>query len=356
MTAAWKWAAAVPLVHSSTAGRPVATPRPRATNDADRSSWWTWRRIAGSAANANAKGVDREPGATTASVTPARTHSSTRVAQKVAAVVTGTTHSLADMGPAGEAGARIHVEVVGAGEPRLVLVHGFTQTGRSWRAVADDLATDHEVALVDAPGHGGSSAVRAGLSEGARAIVDAAGAGIYVGYSMGARYALNAALARPDAVQGVVLLGVNPGIEDPVERAARCANDEGLARRVESEGVDAFLQFWLAQALFASLPVSDAEIDERRRNTVAGLAASLRHAGTGAEPDVWGEVGGLAMPVLVLAGGDDAKFRAIGERLALAIGANARFAVVPGAGHAAHLEQPEVFLRFLREWLANPAN
>ncbi len=256
------------------------------------------------------------------------------------------------MGPAGEAGARIHVEGVGAGQPRLVLVHGFTQTARSWRALADDLAADHEVALVDAPGHGGSSAVRAGLREGARAIVDAAGAGIYVGYSMGARYALSAALARPDAVGGLVLLGVNPGIEDPNERAARCANDEQLAQRLERDGVAAFLRFWLAQPMFASLPVSQADADDRRRNTAAGLASSLRQAGTGAEADVWGEVSRLTMPVLVLAGGDDAKFRAIGERLAPAIGANARFAVVPGAGHAAHLEQPATFLRLVREWLA----
>src|SRR5215213_6847391 len=153
MTAAWKWAAAVPLVHSRMAGRPVARPRPRATKDAERSSWWTCRRRAGSAANARASGVEREPGATTASVTPARTHSSTRVAQNVAAVVTGTTHSLADMAPEGEAPAAIHTERRGAGAS-LVLVHGFTQTGRSWEPIAADLAIDHQVVVVDAPGHG----------------------------------------------------------------------------------------------------------------------------------------------------------------------------------------------------------
>jgi 2-succinyl-6-hydroxy-2,4-cyclohexadiene-1-carboxylate synthase len=294
--------------------------------------------------------VDRDPGATTASVTPARTHSSTSVAQNVAAVVTGTAHSLADMGPAGEAPAAIHVARRGAG-PRLVLVHGFTQTGRSWSSIAADLAADHEVVTVDAPGHGDSGPAHGGLRAGAEAIVAAAGPGIYVGYSMGARYVLGAVLARPDAVRAAVLLGANPGIEAPGERAARRASDEALAASIEAGGVEAFLERWLAQPLFASLPPSAADRADRRRNTAAGLAASLRVAGTGAEPDVWAEVGRIGQPVLVLAGGDDTKFVAIGRRLAAAVGANARFETVPGAGHAAHLEQPAAFLAIVRAWL-----
>ena len=243
-------------------------------------------------------------------------------------MVTGTAHSLADMGPAGEAPAALATAARGAGSPRLVLVHGFTQTGRSWDPVAADLAVDHLV--VDAPGHGGSGAVRLGLTDGARAIATAGGAGVYIGYSMGARYVLRAALACPEAVHGAVLLGANPGIEHAAERAARQASDEALAARLEAGGV----------------------VADRRRNTAEGLASSLRLAGTGAEPDAWAEVVRLAMPVLVLAGADDAKFAGIGERLATAIGANARFAVVPGAGHAAHLEQPAAFLAIVRAWLA----
>jgi pimeloyl-ACP methyl ester carboxylesterase len=54
----------------------------------------------------------------------------------------------------------------------------------------------------------------------------------------------------------------------------------------------------------------------------------------------------------VLAGEHDAKFRALGERLAAAIGPSATFDVVPGAGHTAHLEQPAAFLRLVRPWLA----
>ena len=54
----------------------------------------------------------------------------------------------------------------------------------------------------------------------------------------------------------------------------------------------------------------------------------------------------------MVAGERDAKFAAIGERMATAIGANASLALVPDAGHTAHLEQPEAFLSILRPWLA----
>ena len=57
---------------------------------AERSSWCTWTRSRPSAASPRASGVERDPGATTASVTPDLTHSSTTVAAHVAAVVTGT--------------------------------------------------------------------------------------------------------------------------------------------------------------------------------------------------------------------------------------------------------------------------
>ena len=87
ITAAWKWAAAVPLVQVTIAGWPVASEWPRAAKPAERSSWKTDSRIRRSAANASASGVEREPGAANAAVTPPRTHSSTSVAQKVAAVV-----------------------------------------------------------------------------------------------------------------------------------------------------------------------------------------------------------------------------------------------------------------------------
>ena len=90
------------------------------------------------------------------------------------------------------------------------------------------------------------------------------------------------------------------------------------------------------------------------QNTASGLAASLRLAGTGAQDNLWDRLGELTMPVLVMAGEDDAKFTDIGRRMVDSIGENAAFATVPNAGHAAHLEQPSAVLAIVREWLGKP--
>lgn len=245
----------------------------------------------------------------------------------------------------------LHAEREGSGPP-IVLVHGFTQTGRCWGPEAADLATDHEVIRVDAPGHGGSAAILAGLRTGGRLIADQGGEATYVGYSMGARFCLHLALSNPELVRGLVLIGGTAGIEDPAERAERRAQDVRTAARIREEGLEAFLDAWLTQPLFARLPAEAAHRAERLENTVDGLVSSLEQAGTGSQDPSWHKLSTLAMPVLVVAGSLDEKFAALGARMADAIGANATLALVPDAGHAAHLEQPAAFLSILRPWLA----
>ncbi len=233
-----------------------------------------------------------------------------------------------------------------------MLVHGFTQTGRSWEPVAAGLAAQHEVVLVDAPGHGRSAAVRTGLWDGAALLGEVGGRAAYVGYSMGARLALHLALADPQRVERLVLLGATAGIDDAAERAARRCADEALAARIEADGVDAFLRAWLAQPLFSGLAPEVAGLEARLANTAEGLASSLRLAGTGTvDPPLWDRLGELAMPVLVLAGEHDPKFAALGQRLADGTGTNASFVTVPGTGHAAHLERPDAFLNLVEPFL-----
>jgi 2-succinyl-6-hydroxy-2,4-cyclohexadiene-1-carboxylate synthase len=245
----------------------------------------------------------------------------------------------------------LHAEVDGRG-PRLVLVHGFAQNRNCWGPVAADLARDHEVVRVDAPGHGQSSSFHAGLRTGARLIADQGGRATYIGYSMGARFVLHLALANPELVERLVLIGGTAGIDDDVARADRKKNDEGLATRLEREGLEPFLDAWLGQPLFAGLTEEMQFREERLENTVDGLAGSLRQAGTGSQDPLWDRLGRIEAPALVVAGADDAKFSAEGARLVDSIGANATLALIPDAGHAAHLEQSGVFLKTLRDWLS----
>lgn len=236
---------------------------------------------------------------------------------------------------------------------RLVLVHGFTQTPRSWDRIAAALRADgHEVHTPALPGHDGTEPVP--LPEGAARLADACGRAVWLGYSMGGRLCLQLAVDHPDAVAALVVLGATAGIEDPAERAARRQRDDALAARIEQVGVGPFLADWLAQPLFSGLPVDPVELAERARNSAAGLAGALRLAGTGAQEPLWsrlGELGRRGLPVLALAGARDDKFRVLAARLAASIGPTARCACVPGAGHAAHLERPEAFLALLRPFL-----
>lgn len=225
---------------------------------------------------------------------------------------------------------------------RVVLVHGFTQSAASWpREIVARLRHDgHDVVAVDAPGHGEQSHVRANLAQGADMLA-AHGPGSFVGYSMGGRLALHVAVRRPDRVGKLVLIGATAGIESEEERAARREADEDLARFLEREGLEAFLDRWLRNPLFATLPPEAAAIESRLGNTVEGLAASLRLMGTGTQQPLWDALPRIQNEVLFLVGERDEKFTALAERMAAVWGGPARVDVVPGAGHAVHLERPE---------------
>lgn len=225
----------------------------------------------------------------------------------------------------------------------LILLHGFTQTGASWRPVAAQAAERYRVHAPDLRGHGAASERRPVSFE--AVVEDVAGLlpGAFVlgGYSMGGRIALAAALAHPARVERLVLVGTSPGLAEERERAERRRADEKLARELERDGVEPFAARWGAQELFAGQPpeVARAAHEDRLRNTAPGLAAALRGLGTGVMAPLWERLGELHMPVIVIAGERDTKFRAVGEEMAARV-PHAQMRVLAGAGHAAHLERP----------------
>jgi 2-succinyl-6-hydroxy-2,4-cyclohexadiene-1-carboxylate synthase len=238
----------------------------------------------------------------------------------------------------------------GPGAP-VVLVHGFTQTAASMGPLAARLARRHRLVRVDLPGHGGSGAVRAGFEAAARLLGEAGGRAAYLGYSLGGRLCLRLALDRPDLVRALLLLGASPGIADPAERAARRRRDEALAAAVERDGVAAFLDRWLAGPLFATLPRTRAGVAARLANRPAGLAAALRDLGAGAQAPLWERLAELACPALFLAGELDDRFAAVAQAMAAAVPAG-ELALIPGAGHAAHLERPAAVAARVERFLA----
>ncbi|MGA3353175.1 MAG: alpha/beta fold hydrolase [Acidimicrobiales bacterium] len=250
----------------------------------------------------------------------------------------------------------LHAEHRGHG-PRVVLVHGFTQSGASWAPIAGELEKSFEVVAVDLPGHGLSPVPEAtsDLHLAARALGEAGGEGAYVGYSLGGRCCLHLAIDAPELVERLVVVGANPGIADESGRRARRDADDALAADLERGGdaaVARFVDTWLNGPLFAHLTEEQADRRSRLVNTAAGLAASLRSAGTGRQAPLWERLGELEMPVLVVVGARDDRFRPIAERTARAIGKNARLVIVAEAGHAVWLERPQAFVSLLAEFLA----
>ncbi|MGH8972045.1 MAG: alpha/beta fold hydrolase [Acidimicrobiia bacterium] len=238
---------------------------------------------------------------------------------------------------------------------RVVLLHGFTQGPGSWAGIAERLAGEHDLVIPTLPGHDGAGEITGTFEEEVAALAEAVGPppAVWVGYSMGGRLTLRIALERPDLVERLVLLGATAGLADPAEREARCRRDETLASGLERKGLEQFLTGWLNQELFKRLPAEAAGLDERRRNTVEGLASALRRLGTGAQEPLWDRLGELRMPVLLMAGEHDSTFSALAFRLAAGIGDGAGVSFVPGAGHAAHLERPEAFATILGRFLGH---
>jgi 2-succinyl-6-hydroxy-2,4-cyclohexadiene-1-carboxylate synthase len=252
----------------------------------------------------------------------------------------------------------LHVDVRGDGPP-LVLLHGFTQTSKLWGPIGDSLAEVRTLIALDLPGHAGSDQVRADLNETAALVADIVRDTVgsdgcdLLGYSLGARVALHVVTKTDLKLRKVVLIGATGGIDDPAARASRRAADEATADALEESGdVEAFIDRWLAGPMFGQLALA-ADRDERCRNSAAGLASSLRLAGTGTQEPLWDRLADVHVPMLALAGAADTRFSANALRL-VAKAPHAVASLIPGGGHAAHLGQPHTVAPLIGHWLMAP--
>ena len=192
---------------------------------------------------------------------------------------------------------------------------------------------------LDAPGHGNNTNGVRSLPQCADDIAAGMQPGILVGYSMGARMALHVALRHPTMVAQLVLISGTPGLVTEAERTARRKSDNDLAERIETIGLSAFLDEWLALPIFSGLDEKTNQREDRLRNTAKGLADSLRCAGTGTQEPQWSNLQQLSMPVHLVVGEHDEKFTAIAEEMKPLI-STSELTVVANAGHTVHLENP----------------
>jgi len=260
-------------------------------------------------------------------------------------------------------GIPFSLQTAGTG-PGLLLLHGFTGSSATWAAFLPEWSTQYQVLAPDLIGHGQSAAptdpARYTLEEAVDdllALLDTLGIDqcIVLGYSLGGRLALTFAVHAPARVSALILESTSPGIADPSERAARKAQDEALAAMIEERGIAWFVEYWEQQPLFASQARLPADVRariraERLAQRPSGLANSLRGMGTGVMTPLWDHLPQLDLPVLLIVGAFDTKYVTIGQSMAAQL-PHAELVIVPDAGHAVHVEQPEIFQNLVSTFL-----
>lgn len=233
----------------------------------------------------------------------------------------------------------------------LVLLHGFTGTNHSFDALALDGA--HVPLLA---GHGSEPILTThSFDEEIERIshqLHQFGKRVHlVGYSMGARVALGLCLAHPELIECLTLIGVNPGLEDQGERAARLAWEARWQDVLQKEGLPAFEEQWRNQSIFSSqasllLQTLDEQKKQRLSHTAQGLSHALGMLGLGSMPNLWPRLNDLETAVQIVVGEKDEKFKAIALKMTAL---NPRLALVEmsGVGHNPLLEAPERLRHFI---------
>lgn len=242
----------------------------------------------------------------------------------------------------------LHVTSIGPPHaPRVVCLHGFLGAGDDWRPLASRLTNRYRVDLVDLPGHGRSLGLpRNGYSWAGTLQLLAPclhGASALVGYSMGGRLALAAALTGQHTLKALIILSASAGLENERARLERAREDDARAARLERDGLPVFVRTWYEQPLFASLAQQESLkaklVEQRSQGAAPELAMALRGLSVGQQPSLWDQLPALHVPALFIAGANDAAYVAHAERAAglSPLGAGL---MVAHSGHMPHLEQP----------------
>jgi len=225
----------------------------------------------------------------------------------------------------------------------VLFIPGFMQRGDAWRPVAELLPERYPSTMLDHREHSFEGRLRE---------IEQPRAEVLVGYSLGGRLALRAALRSPESLSALVLVGSTAGIEEGPLRVARAEADEKLASWMEAMPIEDIVGLWERQPLFADQP--DSLVDEQRPGRLSqdprSLALLLRTAGQGTLEPVWHGLRSLELPLLAIAGARDDGYSRAAKRIA-ATAPTGRAAIVENAGHAPHLQRPDEVAALLTEFL-----
>lgn len=247
-------------------------------------------------------------------------------------------------------GTEIYYEDHGSGEP-VVMSHGYGSTSAMWQGQVAPLTERYRLITWDMRGHGGtdSPAEQSSYSE-AHTVEDLAALLRYLGIeravigglSLGGYMSLAFNLAHPEMVEALILCDTGPGYRNPKGREAWNETAFKRAERFEQQGLEA-----LGRS-------PEVEAVRSRHRSAEGLAKAARGMLAQFDSRVIESLDGIAVPTLIIVGANDTPFLAGTDYMANKI-PGARKVVIPDAGHAANIDQPEAFnaavLSFLDEVL-----
>ncbi|XP_059655618.1 protein PHYLLO, chloroplastic isoform X4 [Cornus florida] len=265
----------------------------------------------------------------------------------------------------------------------IVFLHGFLGTGEDWIPIMKAISGYARCIAIDLPGHGKSEmqnhAGKESVQEPSLSIEVVSdilckmihcitpGRVTLVGYSMGARIILYMALRCSDKVEGAVMISGSPGLKDVGARKFRRAKDDSRACSLIAYGLELFLDTWYAGDLWNSLrshPHFKQIVASRlQHDDVNTLAKSLSDLSIGRQPSLWEDLKHCKLPLLLIVGERDKKFKRIAQEMfcEISVGTRSRdgpenkiceIVEIPHCGHAAHIENPLPVISAVRQFLS----
>ena len=235
-------------------------------------------------------------------------------------------------------GVKIHYEVYGDG-PALILTHGYSSTSAMWEGQIEALSKHHKLVLWDMRGHGKSdypadpNAYSEALTIGdIAALLDQIGTrrAIVGGLSLGGYMSLAFYRTHPERVAALLIIDTGPGFKKDEARAAWNKRAHETAERFERDGL----------SVLKSLSRERSSVTHR---DARGLALAARGMLTQRDASVMEILPEIAVPSLIVVGADDTPFLAASDYMAAKI-PGAKKVVIPSAGHAVNIDQPQAFI------------
>lgn len=246
-------------------------------------------------------------------------------------------------------GTRLYYESHGSG-PVLLFVHGATLDHRMWRRQVDALAPRFRTITYDVRGYGRSAMPDGEFKhfEDAAALIDHLGLErvVVVGHSVGALWALELALARPERVAGYISLCMS-ALGVPAFPDDTTAMFAAIRKAARDDDLDAAKAIWAAAGWFASareVPVLAAELDQILAD-YSGWYWTHDSPSRNLVPPAVERLAELRVPVLIVDGERDLEYNHAVADVASRRIPGAQLVRVAGAGHMAPMEAPEVVNR-----------